>query len=174
MGAITDRSRQIRRLTALSILPVVLLLSACGSLPPTPQEAGVSMESPLPPAEREAVLARLYRQHQEWQGTPYRIGGQSRQGVDCSGFVQLTYRQRLGLDLPRTTERQATKGAPVERHQLSSGDLVFFLIDGRTRHVGIYLDRQQFLHASKSQGVIISDLDNPYWQAAYWRARRVL
>lgn len=152
----------------------MLLLTACGSLPPTAPHADTSLNSPLQPDARKSVLEQLYSQHQEWQGTPYRIGGQSRQGVDCSGFVQLTYRQRLGLDLPRTTERQATEGIPVEQRQLSSGDLVFFLIDGGTRHVGIYLDGQRFLHASKSQGVMISDLENPYWQAAYWRARRVL
>lgn len=166
----TDSSRQFRRWTALLILPVVLLLNACGSLPPTVQDNGAATDPRHPPS----VLERLYSQHQEWQGTPYRIGGQSRQGVDCSGFVQLTYRQQLGLELPRTTEQQATEGIPVEQRQLSSGDLVFFLIDGRTRHVGIYLDGERFLHASKSQGVMISDLDNPYWQAAYWRARRVL
>lgn len=78
------------------------------------------------------------------------------------------------MALPRTTERQVDIGSPVDAHRLAAGDLVFFLIEGSTRHVGIYLDNDRFLHASKSRGVMISNLTNPYWQANYWQARRVL
>lgn len=160
----------------LKLLLVALLLNlgGCASTPAPEAVTTAEPEQSLAPTQRETLLQQLYTQHREWRNTPYQIGGQSREGIDCSGFVQLTYRSRLGLELPRTTGRLALSGTPVPAQRLAAGDLVFFLIDGDTRHVGIYLDKRRFLHASKSRGVIISHLDNPYWQAVYWRARRVL
>ncbi|WP_029134870.1 NlpC/P60 family protein [Sedimenticola selenatireducens] len=163
----------MRRLT---LIPLLMLLTACsGVAPVTRHDPASPITSPSSAADvDQTLLDRLYRQHQEWRGTPYRIGGQSRQGIDCSGFVQLTYRSRLGVALPRTTGQQATVGQPVQQSELATGDLVFFRIDGKTRHVGIYLEQNRFLHASKSSGVMISPLDSPYWQSAYWKSRRVL
>lgn len=169
---------EIDRQTAmyrLLLLPLLISLSACGGMGPRPAATTTPAAAEAPPAEaKNRLLSQLYRQHQAWRGTPYRIGGQSREGVDCSGFVQLTYRSRLNVALPRTTEQQAIAGRPVGRSELAPGDLVFFKINGRTRHVGIYLEQNRFLHASKSSGVMISPLDSPYWEAAYWRSRRVL
>lgn len=124
--------------------------------------------------EPNEILETLYQQHQEWRGTPYRLGGQSKRGIDCSGFVQLTYQSRLGVSLPRTTEQQATVGLDIHQTQLHTGDLIFFKINRHTRHVGIYLDNNRFLHASKSSGVMISELDSTYWQSAYWKSKRIL
>lgn len=159
----------------LLLIPLLMLLTACAGMAPGPQQGATAPA--VGPGEQELeqeLLARLYRQHQEWRGTPYRIGGQGRDGVDCSGFVQLTYRSRLGLALPRTTGQQAASGRPVGQSELNTGDLVFFRIDGTTQHVGIYLEQNRFLHASKSRGVMISSLDSPYWQSVYWTSRRVL
>lgn len=160
----------------LMLIPLLLSLAACGGVAPRPVEPandGFTVRHQTLDT-RQALLDRLYQQHQAWQGTPYRLGGQSRQGIDCSGFVQLTYHTHLGVALPRTTAQQARVGQPVPISHLATGDLVFFMIDGKTRHVGIYLEQNRFLHASKSSGVMISPLDAPYWQAAYWRSRRVL
>ncbi|WP_428610051.1 NlpC/P60 family protein [Sedimenticola sp.] len=163
----------MRRLILISLL---LLLSACGGVTTRPPPAGALVgDARLRPVEDDkTLLMRLYRQHQVWRGTPYRLGGQSRSGIDCSGFVQLTYRSQLGRSLPRTTSQQAGFGIPVNRAELMTGDLIFFKINGITQHVGIYLEQNRFLHASKSSGVMISALDSPYWQSAYWQSRRVL
>jgi cell wall-associated NlpC family hydrolase len=101
------------------------------------------------------------------------FGGMSKAGVDCSGFVFLTYRDRLGVELPRTTLHQLKTGSLVEPNELLAGDLVFFLTDGKTRHVGIYLNDDQFVHASKSKGVVVSSLSNNYWRETFWQARRI-
>lgn len=154
--------------TSLWLVLLVSLLSACGSNP--------KMSAPVEPfydssaANQDPLLNKLYQQHEKWHGTPYRIGGNSRAGIDCSGFVQVTYRDILGIDLPRTTTQQFRSGPHVNRANLQTGDLVFFR---HGRHVGIYLENHRFLHASTSRGVMISDIRNPYWTRHYWRSIRV-
>lgn len=121
------------------------------------------------------VIAELNDQLNRWHGTPYRYGGLSRNGVDCSGFVYLTFRDRFNLQLPRSTRAQTDIGARIDKDQLLPGDLVFFKT-GRGEnglHVGIYDSDNQFIHASTSQGVIRSSLDNRYWRKAFWQARRI-
>jgi len=125
-------------------------------------------------AGNNAVRQGLLEYYDAWKGVPHRMGGLSRRGIDCSGFVYRTYRDVFGITLPRSTQLQARTGAFVPHRRLSAGDLVFFRIGRNTRHVGIYLGNGQFMHASKSRGVMISSLDNPYWTAAYWRALRVM
>lgn len=115
----------------------------------------------------------LYEQYREWKGVPYRDGGESRNGVDCSGFIQLTFREQFAVQLPRDTGSQAQLGRSVSSRQLRPGDLVFFNIDKQTRHVGVVVEKNKFLHASTSKGVMISDLNQPYWQRSYWQARRL-
>ena len=115
----------------------------------------------------------LYEQYQEWQGVPYRTGGESRRGVDCSAFMQLTFREQFAMQLPRDTDSQAHIGRAISSRQLRPGDLVFFNIGRSTRHVGVMVEKNKFLHASSSKGVMISDLNQPYWQRYYWQARRL-
>ncbi|MDE8756349.1 NlpC/P60 family protein [Pectobacterium polaris] len=121
------------------------------------------------------VMVQLNDQLGQWYRTPYRYGGLDRNGVDCSGFVYLTFRDRFGMQLPRTTEAQTELGERVDRDNLLPGDLVFFKTGsgGSGLHVGIYDKDDQFIHASTSQGVIRSSLDNVYWKRAYWQARRI-
>ncbi|AUH00454.1 NlpC/P60 family protein [Pectobacteriaceae bacterium CE70] len=121
------------------------------------------------------VVIQLDDQLSQWQGTPYRYGGLDHRGIDCSGFVYLTFRDRFGLILPRSTEGQTEIGTPVDRDDLLPGDLIFFKTgsSGSGLHVGIYDTDAQFIHASTSRGVIRSSLDNVYWQRAYWQARRI-
>lgn len=128
-----------------------------------------------PPAYRPAgtVETLLRDEERRWRGTPYRYGGSSRQGIDCSAFVQAVYRDAFGLDLPRSTTDQVTVGRPVSSDALQPGDLLFFRLP-RSQHVGIYLGRGEFAHAATSQGVTTSDVRDPYWRSAYWTARRIL
>ena len=115
----------------------------------------------------------LYAQLKDWRSVRYQFGGMSRKGVDCSAFVYLTYRDRLGIELPRDTRYQSRIGRKVEPSELQPGDLVFFQVDRHTRHVGIYLEDRKFMHVSYQKGVTLSSLDNSYWAKRYWKAIRV-
>ncbi|HEY8568751.1 NlpC/P60 family protein [Microbulbifer sp.] len=121
----------------------------------------------------DLVKASLYRQHREWKGTRYQLGGMSKRGIDCSALVYLTYRDHMGIELPRTTELQALEGREIKRDDLRAGDLVFFRTGRRGRHVGIYIEDGKFFHASASKGVTISHMADYYWKNRYWRARRL-
>lgn len=130
----------------------------------------LNLQEPPPTMVREALLA----QHQRWAGTPYRIGGTTKRGIDCSALVRNVYRDTFNLELPRSTRGQVNEGRPIDRQELLAGDLVFFSPPGRYNHVGIYVGNGYFLHASSSKGVMISSLDNSYWRRYYWQARRAL
>lgn len=112
-------------------------------------------------------------------GTRHVIGGNDRNGIDCSGLTSAAY-QAVGLGLPRVSRAQADVGTPVERTGLRKGDLVFFATGtpGRINHVGIVSESlpgdTQFIHASTSKGVIESRLSENYWNAAYMTGRRVV
>ena len=110
-----------------------------------------------------------------WLGTPYLYGGTGERGLDCSAFVQIIYKQYRGIDLPRTTTLQYAAGERVQRGNLRCGDLVFFNnVRGRgVDHVGIYLGRDRFAHASTQKGVTVSDLNNSYYRKRYSWARRL-
>ena len=96
-------------------------------------------------------------------------------GVDCSGFVVVTMRDRFDLQLPRETKQQASIGTQIDKDELLPGDLVFFKTGSGQNglHVGIYDTNNQFIHASTSKGVMRSSLDNVYWQKNFWQARRI-
>lgn len=145
---------------------LLLMLSGCGLFGGQPGEHRTAEENAW-------VSQRLLAQHRQWRGVPYREGGQSRRGIDCSGFVQVAYRSVFGKKLPRTTEQLAEEGWEIDRESLRPGDLVFFKTGWWARHVGIYVNNGRFLHASKSRGVMLSPLSNPYWRDTYWMARRV-
>lgn len=120
------------------------------------------------------VKSRLMDQYASWKGVRYRLGGSTRKGIDCSAFVQRTFREQFGLELPRSTSEQQETGKSISRAQLRTGDLVLFRAGSTGRHVGIYLGNNQFVHASTSSGVTISSMDEPYWKKRYNEARRVL
>lgn len=118
--------------------------------------------------------SRLMDQYASWKGVRYRLGGSTRSGIDCSAFVQRTFREQFGMDLPRSTSEQQDIGRSISRSKLRTGDLVLFRAGSTGRHVGIYLGNDQFVHASTSSGVTISSLTDPYWNKRYNEARRVL
>ena len=120
------------------------------------------------------VKSRIMDQYADWKGVRYRLGGSTKKGIDCSGFVQRTFREQFGLELPRSTYEQQEMGKSVSRSNLRTGDLVLFRAGSTGRHVGIYIGNNQFVHASTSSGVIISSMNEPYWKKRYNEARRVL
>ncbi|KAA3630299.1 MAG: peptidase P60 [Proteobacteria bacterium] len=125
-------------------------------------------------APGDAVAQKLMAHYGTWHGTPYRYGGGTRRGVDCSGFVQATMRGVFGVQVPRSTEDQARAGRRVGRGSLTSGDLVFFKTGWFKYHVGVYVRDGRFIHASESRGVIESSLSSPYWSKRFWKARRIV
>lgn len=140
--------------------------------------SGCSSHAPLPSgnlSDARMVKKQLNYQLSEWHGTPYRYGGLGRGGIDCSGFVFRTFRDRFGVILPRSTAEQTEIGTRVSRKELLPGDLVFFKTGAGENglHVGIYDSGDEFIHASTSRGVIRSSLDNAYWRKTYWQARRI-
>lgn len=120
------------------------------------------------------VKSRIMDQYADWKGVRYRLGGTSKKGIDCSSFVQRTFREQFGLELPRSTSQQRAIGKSVSRSNLRTGDLVLFRAGSTGRHVGIYIGNDQFVHASTSSGVMISSMNDPYWNKRYNEARRVL
>ena len=108
-------------------------------------------------------------------GVPYKYGGTSKKGVDCSGFTSRVYASAADLTLPRSTREQFTVGSRVRRNELRFGDLVFFNTTGRSpSHVGIYIEDDLFAHASVSDGVTFSSLESAYYKKRFVGARRVV
>ncbi|WP_019555965.1 NlpC/P60 family protein [Thiomicrorhabdus arctica] len=152
-----------------------LVLTGCSNTPQYVNQPlqSVPLVSPVDLANSSKVKSRLLRQYQDWKGTPYHYGGTSRNGVDCSAFVQNTFYSQLGYKLPRTTRTQIKIGKKVTKSNLKVGDIVFFKTSSRSLHNGIYIGGSKFIHASSSQGVTISSLNNLYWRKIYLTSVRV-
>lgn len=109
---------------------------------------------------------------QKYIGIPYKWGGTTTNGFDCSGFVSFTYK-KTGKVLPRTSYEMYKRGKPVAKKNLQKGDLVFYSTYKKgASHVGIYLGNNKFVHAA-SKGVKVDSLNNSYWKSKYIGAKRV-
>ncbi len=121
----------------------------------------------------------LYNEGARWLGVPHKLGGMTKRGVDCSGFVTLVYREIYGKQLARTSADMLKHDCKkVSRRKLKEGDLVFFKTGrggkrGKPDHVGIYLKNGRFIHASSSKGVIVSSLSEPYYARTWLTGGRV-
>jgi cell wall-associated NlpC family hydrolase len=117
----------------------------------------------------------MLRSIDEWWGTKYCLGGNGKECVDCSAFTKSVLKDVYGVDLPRTAHEQYDATERIEPEELKEGDLVFFYTSGRRiSHVGIYVMNNKFVHASVSQGVTVSDLNDPYWKDRYRGAGRII
>lgn len=145
-------------------------LLGCSSTPSAPELSKHDITTQYPHLSSDGYQEYFY----QWQGVPYRFGGTSKEGVDCSAFTQNAFNALHRFSLPRTTEYQATTGTKIPLNSAKKGDLIFFKTSVKVRHVGVYIGNREFMHASTSKGVIISSLDNPYWKKAFWQVRRVL
>ena len=119
--------------------------------------------------------ARLWHHAQTFLGTPYRLGGINRSGMDCSGLVVRVYRDVYGIKLPHNTLELIKKGSGVSLRSLEVGHLIFFRTERGTQpsHVGIYLGKGVFIHASRSEGVILSKLKKSYYKRRFTGARKI-
>ena len=107
-----------------------------------------------------------------WIGTRYKFGGSSRSGTDCSGYVMQIYKTKLNIALPHNAASMFKMGSAVKARDLKEGDLVFFGNVWGINHVGIYLNKNRFTHASSSKGVTITPMEMDYWKSRYKGARR--
>lgn len=139
-----------------SAAALLFLLTACASQP---------TRAPTPARAADHALQML--------GKPYRFGGETPRGFDCSGLVYYSFAQ-TGVELPRDTRGQRRVGRKIQKSALRKGDLVFFDQEGKNAsHVGIYLGDGTFVHAPSSGKHVRRDrLDAPYWQRHFDSARR--
>lgn len=158
------------------IIISLFFLGACGAVPRGSVSSGSGNNSPVAASVSDFnhVVQQLHGAHNEWEGTPYLLGGSGINGVDCSSFIQIVFKEFFSRDLPRNTRAQLQEGSGVRRNQIRPGDLIFFRTNRGVLHVGIAMEEGDFLHASVSNGVMISNLSQRYWAGRYLGSRRVL
>jgi cell wall-associated NlpC family hydrolase len=167
---------QISHSFFLTVLAILFLATSCATHadPQTRRslEVKILQQTERSPDAPE-IEERIYEEYIRWKGTRHRLGGTGQGGIDCSAFVRAVYQNAFNIELPRTTEEQVKRGRRIKREDLRAGDLVFFKPPSYPRHVGIFLRGRDFVHASKGEGVIISQIAPDYWGKYYWTARRI-
>ena len=150
-----------RLFRVFSLAITVLAISACASNP-----ADTASSQAAQKGQRAAMVAL------DQVGVPYRYGGSTPQGFDCSGLVQFSY-SRAGVSVPRTTGQLWSASTTVGEDDLRAGDILFFRIDGKMSHVAMYLGDRRFVHAPQSgRRVSVDSLESPFYNAALIRAGR--
>ena len=175
------------------MLVFFLVLSGCGVMKPSPiytSEKGSSEKAakpnrtkptrstPLTIAVRltSPIKLSMLTSIDRYRGVPYKWGGDTMKGMDCSGFTMKVFGESANLNIPHNAAAQYKLGAKINRRQLKFGDLVFFRdIESKgVSHVGIYIGDETFVHASLSKGVINSSMNQDYYKKRYVTARRIL
>lgn len=161
----------------LLIFIITTLITSCHSQ----KRATTGKDVPAKPVTLNGKADNMYTRQlmteaYSWLGTPYKYGGTSKKGADCSGLVMTIYKNSLGIDLPRVSRDQGNYCRKIGKSDLFPGDLVFFSSGkgkGKVNHVGIYVGDNKILHASSSRGVIVSDLSVNYYANHYHHAGMV-
>ena len=147
-----------------------LLFAACAGQPPA--KASARDNGANAGSAEMSVGIRAAGVATRQVGVPYRYGGNSRDGFDCSGLVQFAY-ARVGKSVPRTTGQLWSASETVPRDRLQPGDLLFFRIAGKMSHVGMYIGNREFVHApSSGRSVTVASLDAPFYADALMRTAR--
>ena len=172
-----------RTITYFLILTLGLFLTSCGSS--SKKKAVISQNtkkttkttSKKNPNNKK--IKSIISHAKSFSGTKYKYGGTTKKGMDCSGLVYTSFKKE-NVILPRTSKTMATQGKAIALKKVAVGDLLFFKTNKRKNvisHVGLVVETRgtiKFIHASTSRGVIISSLDETYWNKAFAWARRVL
>lgn len=118
---------------------------------------------------------KMYKFIYDWIGTPYRLGGSSKKGIDCSKFAFKLYDKAFSTIIGSNSRNIFSMVNPLSKSELQQGDLVFFKIHSSAiSHVGVYIGDNKFAHASSSKGVMISNLEDPYWTRYFYKGGRML
>ncbi|MES2514612.1 MAG: C40 family peptidase [Bacteroidota bacterium] len=111
---------------------------------------------------------KLYKFINEWYGVPYKYAGKDKSGIDCSGLTSTLYQSVYQKTISSNTKALVGEVKKINLSDLKEGDLVFFITNGKTiSHVGVYLQNHKFVHASTKKGVMISDMNEPYFKQTY-------
>ncbi len=159
------------------ILGCSMLLFSCGSARRRAATSKVETRYYDPPKDQRMIKA--VNDALTYEGTRYKWGGTTRKGMDCSGLVYVAY-AKADIQLPRVSRNMAREGERINVKNANIGDLLFFKTDGSSRinHVGMVVDirpgKLLFIHSTTSRGVIVSSLDQKYWQNAFFEARRMI
>ena len=165
----------------IKLLVLVLLLSSCSSrknISSGKDKTKYTLKSKnnnlddfanaLGVSKKDLENEKLYYYIDNWLGTPHKLGGSSKSGIDCSGFVKNVYSEVYKENIPRTSRDMADQVKTKKIKNLKEGDLVFFAFGGgKIDHVGIYLHNNKFVHVSTKRGVMISDLEE-IWYSKYF------
>lgn len=169
----------------LCLLLLTLSLEGCGSRKTSTVTLPADFKGPKELARLYGVRITeydnifLYNEGARWLGVPHKLGGGTKRGVDCSGFVAIVYREVYGKQLSRSSADMLKHDCrKVSRDKLKEGDLVFFKTTrggkrGVPNHVGIYLKNGRFIHTSTSSGVMVSSLSEPYYTRTWLTGGRV-
>jgi lipoprotein Spr len=117
---------------------------------------------------------RLFQSVCDWMGTPYKYSGDDKKGIDCSGLVCELYKKCYNVNIDGSARDIHKNIKPVKKAELREGDLIFFKIKhNKISHVGIYLGQNKFVHSSTQRGVVISDINDPYYEKYFYQAGRI-
>jgi probable lipoprotein NlpC len=169
-------------MTKYFFMPLIFM---CAGLGAAPLEGGFALapSDSASPTEKAAAYQNardsLLAAAEKYERTPYRYGGMDKNGIDCSGLVYASFRDALGIDVPRDSGGLYAWAEKIKIEDAQSGDLVFFITTGGSRisHVGIYAGNGRFIHsasAGPARGVIYSNLDERYWARTFAGAGRAL
>lgn len=158
-----------------------LLMASCGGHKQTVRTVPDGSESAIYDSKSDYMHSNQYseqlvKEARKWLGTKYKYAGETRRGTDCSGMVMSIYRDVAGIKLPRSSREQQAFCQNVKVADLTPGDLIFFSGTSRGRnvsHVGMYIGNGDFIHASSSKGVIVSNLNQKYYSNHFHSAGRV-
>jgi cell wall-associated NlpC family hydrolase len=152
-------------LRAIAAFLLILLASGCAAFRARPP-------APLPPPARPEVRSKIIKTALSLRGRPYKKTAKGPDAFDCSGFVQYVYK-KAKINLPASTKEQNELGQKIALKDVSPGDLVFFR-SIKVFHVGIMLNKKEFIHSSTTKGVSIDRLDDDYWKKKKAYFRRIL
>ncbi len=169
-----SKRRHTQRLS--SFINLALILCTVAIFMPTPSAFSIQSKPASPLSNFGFTERQFEKRANEFLGIPYRKGGTSRKGLDCSGFTRMLYDRLFGIDLPRNSSEmyQFAKLQKTSDSGMQPGDLVFFFNKKKKRinHVGVYLSDGRFIHASTSQGIMVSRLDDVYWKQRFAGSKR--
>jgi cell wall-associated NlpC family hydrolase len=171
------REKSLRKTEPYAVVDLSVLDTARNRPAPKPKPEPTPKPKPSATASANKTAKKAISKARDFLGVPYRFGGMSRKGMDCSGLMVLAYRA-AGVELPRTSSLQSKTGKRLKKSQVRPGDLLFFdsNLNGKINHVGLVTEVKKndvvFIHATTSRGVVEDRMSNRYYQQRYKRAMR--